>query len=235
MTASDAPPTAPQRRVPVADVAFPTAGTPQLQGCPDRRLSVSQARRHGERLDAVGVTVRPTKLHEGLTLQEIEMLAGRRFREVGLDDVAHHEPPTVDALAGYAAAGRSWVASDDADEPVGFVLVDVVDGHAHVEQLSVRPDHQGQGVGRALLDCVGAWALDNEMSMITLTTFAHIDWNRPLFEHLGFRLLRDEEIGPGLREVRRAETARGLDPWLRACMARPLATECPTTEHVRKD
>lgn len=170
------------------------------------------------------VLIRPAQVHDGPVLQEIEMLAGRRFRDVGLDDVADHEPPTVDALGGYAAAGRSWLAADDADEPVGFVLVDIVDGQAHVEQLSVRPDHQGQGVGRSLLDCVYAWALENGMSRITLTTFARIAWNRPLFEHLGFIVLRDDEIGQGLREVRRAEAGRGLDPSLRTCMARSLRT-----------
>lgn len=169
------------------------------------------------------VLIRPAQAQEGPALREIDMLAGRRFRDVGLDDVADHEPPTVHDLDGYADAGRSWVAADDADEPVGFVLVDIVDGHAHVEQLSVRPDHQGQGVGRSLLEGVYAWAFEKGMSRITLTTFVGVAWNCPLFEHLGFTVLRDDEIGPGLWEVRRAEAGRGLDPSLRTCMARSLS------------
>jgi ribosomal protein S18 acetylase RimI-like enzyme len=31
---------------------------------------------------------------------------------------------------------------------VAYVLVDVVDGNAHVAQISVAPESQGQGVGR---------------------------------------------------------------------------------------
>lgn len=170
------------------------------------------------------VAVRATRGGEAPLLREIEKLAGQRFKDVGLDEVADHEPASVGVLDGYAAAGRSWVATDAADEPFGYVLVDIVDGAAHVEQLSVCPDHQGQGAARLLLDCVRAWALENGMSAITLTTFTHVPWNRPLFEHLGFTVLRQDELRPGLREIRHAETARSLDPTLRVCMRR---TECP--------
>jgi GNAT superfamily N-acetyltransferase len=61
-------------------------------------------------------------------------------------------------FARYAEEERSWVVVDCTDEPIGYVLVDVVDGCAHVEQVSVRPDHQGTGLGRALLESVRAWA-----------------------------------------------------------------------------
>jgi predicted N-acetyltransferase YhbS len=50
-----------------------------------------------------------------------------------------------------AVRPRCWVAVDDAAGPVGYVLVDPVDGNAHVEQMSVRPDHQDSGIGRALI------------------------------------------------------------------------------------
>jgi ribosomal protein S18 acetylase RimI-like enzyme len=101
---------------------------------------------------------------------------------------------------------------------VGYVLVDEVDGNAHVQEVSVRPDRQGQGVGRALLDRVRVWAIESGRSAISLTTFAEVPWNRPLYEHLGFRVLAEEEIGPELRAVREVETAHGLDPATRVCM-----------------
>ena len=164
------------------------------------------------------MAVRATRPDDCLALHAIEELAGARFREVGLDDVADHEPESAEALAAYAVAGRSWVVVDDADQPFGYVLVDVVDGDAHVEQLSIRPDHQGQGSGRALLERVQAWAVENGRPGVTLTTFTHVAWNRPLFEHLGFRALGQDEIGPGLRAVRHAESARGLQPAMRVCM-----------------
>jgi GNAT superfamily N-acetyltransferase len=155
---------------------------------------------------------------DAAALQVIERLAGDRFREVGLARVADHEPATVDALARYATAGRGWVAVDDSGDPVGYVVVDEVDGNAHVEQVSVRPDRQGAGIGRALLDRVRAWAVQNGRSAITLTTFADVPWNAPLYRHLGFRVLLGSEIGPQLRAICAEETAHGLDPAMRVCM-----------------
>lgn len=164
------------------------------------------------------MALRATRPDDCLALRAVEELAGARFSEVGLRDVADHEPESAQALEAYAVAGRSWVVTDDADQAFGYVLVDVVDGDAHVEQLSVRPDHQGQGSGRALLGRVRAWAVENGRPGVTLTTFTHVAWNRPLFEHLGFRVLAEDEIGPGLRAVRGAEAARGLHASMRVCM-----------------
>jgi GNAT superfamily N-acetyltransferase len=172
----------------------------------------------------VSVMIRPSRPDDGQSLQEIERLAGERFREVGLHSVADDAPASVATLAEYAAAGRGWVAVDEAERPLGYVIVDIVDGNAHVEQISVRPDCQGAGVGRALLRQVRAWAADGARSAITLTTFGEVPWNRPFYEHLGFRVLTDDEIGPELRAVRDGETAHGLDPDLRVCMQLDLGT-----------
>jgi GNAT superfamily N-acetyltransferase len=169
----------------------------------------------------VGVTIRPARPQDGHALQEIERLAGERFRDVGLEAIADDEPPGLDTLAGYATDDRAWVATDETDEagaPIGYTLVDVVDDCAHIEQISVRPDHQGAGVGRALLDRVRDWAIETNRHAVTLTTFTDVPWNRPLYEHLGFRVLPDVEIGPGLRAVRETEAAHGLDPDTRVCM-----------------
>lgn len=169
------------------------------------------------------IVVRGARSEDGPALREIERLAGERFREVGLEAVADDEPPSLTALAGYAAGNRAWVATDRAGTPIGYVLVDVVDGCAHVEQISVRPDHQGAGVGRALIDRVRAWAAETDRRALTLTTFSDVPWNRPLYEHLGFRVLPEAEIGPELRAVRDTEAAHGLDPATRVCMRLDLA------------
>jgi len=166
----------------------------------------------------VTAAIRPARPADGPLLQEIERLAGERFRDVGLPEVADDEPASVEALARYAVDGRSWVAEDDLGRPIGYVLVDVVDGCAHIEQVSVRADQQGTGVGRALLARVRSWAVGRGLSAITLTTFTDVPWNAPLYRHLGFRVLRDAEIGPELRQLRQEETAHGLDPAKRVCM-----------------
>jgi GNAT superfamily N-acetyltransferase len=175
----------------------------------------------------VTITLRAATAADGPALQDVEIRAGAQFRDVGMGEIADHDPASVEELASYAAAGRSWVAVDGADGTggsdgagpvVGYVIVDVVDGCAHVEQVSVVPSAQGRGVGRALLDRVRAWAVESGCPALTLTTFTEVAWNRPLYEHLGFRVLAEPEIGPELRAVRDTETAHGLDPALRVCM-----------------
>jgi ribosomal protein S18 acetylase RimI-like enzyme len=69
------------------------------------------------------------------------------FRLVGSDSVAEDEPASIDSLAVYTTAKRARSAVGGSDRPVGYVLVDVVDGNAHIEKISVRPNHQGAGAG----------------------------------------------------------------------------------------
>jgi GNAT superfamily N-acetyltransferase len=171
----------------------------------------------------VVVIVRAARSDDSVMLRLIERGAGERFREVGLDHIADEEPASAEHLAQYARAGRSWVAVDDGDRPVGYVLVDEIDGCAHIEQISVDPEYQGIGIGRALVEHVRAWAEHTGRSAVTLTTFADVPWNGPLYAHLGFVVLADTEIGPELRSVRDDETARGVDrDMARVCMKLPL-------------
>ena len=57
---------------------------------------------------------------------------------------------------------------------------------------------------------------------ITLTTFAAVPWNGPYYARCGFRMLPDDMLTAGLREIRRQEAARGLDRWPRICVRRDL-------------
>ncbi len=135
----------------------------------------------------------------------------------------------MEELSSYATAGRSWVAVDAAGTPVGYALADLVDGNAHIEQVSVTPATQGLGIGRALISHLQRWALESGMRAVTLTTFADVPWNGPLYEHLGFRVLASSEVGPELREVREAETAHGLDVARRVCMCIDLPDSATST------
>ena len=164
---------------------------------------------------AVTVDLRMARSPDASRLREIERRAGQRFPLA--NDIADHEPRSVETFVAYANAGRCLVACDNTDRPIGFLLVDDIDGNAHIEQMSVEPEHQGMGVGRSLIDQARAWAKNNRRPGVTLTTFA--DVHAPMYTHLGFSVMEDHEIGPELHALRREEAARGLDDLMpRVCM-----------------
>lgn len=171
------------------------------------------------------VAVRPARRVdvEVEALRRIEVLAGAAFADVGLPEIAQADPMSAEDLFSHASAGRAWVTVDDRDEPVGYVVVDVVDGCAHVEQITVHPDRQGTGLGRRLLQEVEQFAAERDMPAVTLTAFADVPWNGPLYAHLGFVVLSDHELGPGLRALREEEARHGLDPVRRVCMRRDVS------------
>ena len=148
--------------------------------------------------------------------------AGRAFAGVGMPEISAAEPAPVEDLERYRAAGRAWVVAPAGGPAAGYALVDDVDGQAHVEQVSVDPAWSRRGLGRMLLDHVAAVARGEGRAAVTLTTFRDVPWNAPYYARCGFRTLAPDELGPGLRAVRDAEAAHGLDPETRVCMRRDL-------------
>jgi len=155
-------------------------------------------------------------------LPAIELAAGRVFADIGMAEIADAVPPSLDRLAGYQADGRAWVTVDAADRPVAYLIADVVDGNAHIEQVSVHPSAAGHRLGAALIDHTGAWATRHGLPALTLTTFRNVPWNAPYYERCGFHALHDADLPPGLRAIRRQEAAHGLDAWPRIAMRRPV-------------
>ncbi|MCW4356100.1 GNAT family N-acetyltransferase [Hoyosella sp. YIM 151337] len=155
-------------------------------------------------------------------LREIERAAGRAFAVIGMVAVAEDEPPSLERLRQFEQAGQAWVYTADDDLPVAYLIAEMVDGNVHIEQVSVHPNHAGRGIGRSLIEHVANWANDRGAPALTLTTFSEVAWNGPYYERIGFRFLPDSEVTPGLRAIRAAEAAHGLDRWPRACMRRNL-------------
>ncbi|BCJ35381.1 GCN5 family N-acetyltransferase [Actinocatenispora thailandica] len=164
--------------------------------------------------------IRPVRAADLPLLGDIERAAGELFAAIGMPEVAADEPFTIEELERYRASGYAWVATDP--EPVAYLVAEPIDGNLHIEQVSVRPDHAGQGIGRQLIDTAGAV----DFPALTLTTFRDVPFNAPYYRRLGFRDLPAAEETPGLRRVRRAEAEHGLDRWPRLCMRRdnPVAT-----------
>ncbi|GAA3377152.1 GNAT family N-acetyltransferase [Streptomyces sannanensis] len=166
--------------------------------------------------------IRPAEWGDLASLPELQLAAGEAFRGIGMADVADNPPQTVEELAVFQRAGRVWVGVDSVGTPMGFVAVDLLDGCAHIEQVSVHPSAGGRGLGRRLIDHVASWAADMRLPALTLSTFRTVPWNAPYYRRLGFSELEAEQITPGLRSAMEAEAALGLDLSTRVCMRRSV-------------
>ncbi|WP_040339900.1 GNAT family N-acetyltransferase [Candidatus Blastococcus massiliensis] len=174
------------------------------------------------------MTIRPARDDDLPRLREIERAAGRSFAGLGMDLVAEDEPPPLGTLREYADDGRAWVRTDEQDRPVAYLLAEVVDGCAHLEQVSVHPDAAGHGHGRHLVEHLLGWARQRALPAVTLTTYTDVPWNGPYYRRLGFRPLDGAELTPGLRRIRAAEAVRGLDRWPRTAMRYDLRPPAPS-------
>ena len=163
--------------------------------------------------------IRAARPSDYRALQDIERRAGELFREIGMPEIADDEPLSADHLASGAAL---YVATDDADEPVGYALVDLVDGQAHLEQISVVPEAGRQGIGTALIDAVVDWARARGDGAVTLVTFRDVPFNAPLYARRGFAIVDESDWTEGQRAVIEKERADGLDITTRVVMRRLL-------------
>lgn len=150
-------------------------------------------------------------------VQAIEVDAGQRFRAIGLGSIADDDPPSPGVLTAHIAAGTMWVAELDA-VLVGYATASIVDGEAHLDQVSVIGDASGTGVGTSLLGCVCAWARDLGSPSVTLTTFRDVPWNGPYYERRGFMVVDETDVGPELASIRAAERAGGMEVAPRVAM-----------------
>jgi GNAT superfamily N-acetyltransferase len=169
---------------------------------------------------SVPVTIRLAHDRDLARMRAIERLAGRLFADIGMTLVAEDEPASVEELRTYARERRAFVADipDRAGVVAGYLLVEEVDGLAHLEQVSVDPAYGGQGLGGLLVERAVGWARDHGYRAMTLTTFTGVAWNGPWYERRGFRVV--ESLTPGLQAIRDREKAHGLDRWPRAAMRR---------------
>jgi GNAT superfamily N-acetyltransferase len=153
-------------------------------------------------------------------LQDIEVEAGASFGDIGMPEVARDEPFAISELLAHLEAGHAWVACDDDDRPIAYLLAEVVDGEFHIEQVSVRPAYAHRAIGRALIEHAATVAAADGYPALTLTTFVEVPWNGPYYARLGFVPIAAP--GPELQAIRDKEAALGLDRWPRMAMRRSI-------------
>ena len=162
-------------------------------------------------------TIRPTRLTDAATLPEVERSAGRAF--LALPDlawIASGDGLSVERHRAAIGDGLSWVAVGSDDRPVGFLVAGMSDATMHIEEMSVDLDHQGRGIGRALLAHAVEVARLRGASVITLTTFTDVAWNRRFYEAAGFLTCSGADLPDRLRAILEREVAHGL-PGRRRC------------------
>ncbi len=109
--------------------------------------------------------------------------------------------PASNPAANAAERTRTVATLVAGRPPVSFARLEVVDGHAHLGQLSVMPEYGRLGIGTSLVVAACDWARRRGHGLITLTTFADIPFNTPFYRRLGFRPLATDEVGPEMRQV----------------------------------
>jgi GNAT superfamily N-acetyltransferase len=165
------------------------------------------------------VEIRVADADELPALIDVERRSSVRFASVpGLehwvDDITE-----MSDLAPALERGMVWVAVAHG-APVGWCYASEVDDSLFVEQVDVLPEHGRRGIGGRLLDTVRAQADARGLAAVTLTTDAHVPWNRPWYEKLGFQVVAPADRGPALAAKVAHEGERGLDLTRRVTMRR---------------
>ncbi len=85
-----------------------------------------------------------------------------------------------------------FVAEDVDGERVGFIELqkthDFFNGrtNCHINNVAVAPDHEGHGVGRALMAHAEEWAREHHCALVTLAVFPGNERARALYQTCGY-------------------------------------------------
>jgi GNAT superfamily N-acetyltransferase len=117
-----------------------------------------------------------------------ELPKGRRKRET----LAAIHADIERALREAPPGDHFFVSEDPGGQRSGFLHLqvqrDFFSGKraCHVADLAIAPDHDGRGIGHALLAHAEAWACKNRCKLLTLSVFPGNSRARALYEHTGF-------------------------------------------------
>ena len=104
-------------------------------------------------------------------------------------DVYPHPWTRGNFLDSLYSGYESWTLRDDSDELIGYLLMMLAVDEAHLLNITVRRDWQGQGVGRMLLDRVVALAVEKRMGSILLEVRPSNQRALAVYERYGFSVI----------------------------------------------
>lgn len=172
---------------------------------------------------ASGIRIRTADATEVELFASIDDDAARLFAQAGLDvDFPPDHPFVMHERSRWSTARTTLLALDGQDEPVGFAMLGHLDGEAYLEQISVRIAATRRGIGTRLLESASAAAREAGERAILLTTWAHLQWNRPFYERNGYAVLCDAACGTGIARELEIQRRWLPQPELRIAMRKPL-------------
>lgn len=166
--------------------------------------------------------VRAARATDLEALPAIERRAQALFRAYGLEATFAAHLVDLPTLRSAQRAHRLFVATDEADQPVGFVLITRLGGWAQLAEVDVLPEWGRRGIGTALVERAIAWAEEREYERVVLSTMRDVPWNGPFYRRFGFEEVPANRFGRALRQLRAEEARRGLPVGDRAIMALDL-------------
>ncbi len=168
-----------------------------------------------------GYAIRKATREDAMACPAIEKAGARMFRDSPFPEIADEPIPQPTRFVAAASEGLLLVAAGPGG-PVGFARFESDPPDLQLAEFDVDPEHQGRGVGAALLAAGDALGAALGLERMTLTTFRDLPWNRPYYERRGFREISLDEGGPGLRAEAAEQASYGWGPALRLAMARPI-------------
>jgi len=171
----------------------------------------------------MSVRIREMQTGDPPLLHCIEQAAADLFATVpdpAIAAIAEHPPVPLAEFMPVLSGGPVFVACDEGDRPIGFAAAfDLIDC-LYLRELSVHPDHQGKGVGSALLEAYIRRARSNGAACCALSTFRSVAFNAPFYRRRGFVELPLDQAPQQLRDRFHDEAPEGLDPASRILMVR---------------
>jgi ribosomal protein S18 acetylase RimI-like enzyme len=110
----------------------------------------------------------------------------QRAYEHYIDRIGRRPGPMEADYEQRVAQGQVSVASE-ASEVIGLIVLVQEPDHLLIENVAVAPEHQGKGVGRALLAFAEGVAREAGIQTLRLYTHAAMTENLALYPRLGYR------------------------------------------------
>ena len=166
---------------------------------------------------SMSMTIRLAEQEHLAEIPKIELAAATMFSEADLPAGLRYKVTHISFLKEALERDCLWVALHE-DRPVGFAAASIVDGAGYLDELAVRPKFGRQGIGTRLVSMVIEWARAENFPWLTLITYAHLAWNAPFYEKLGFRKMNSAEHGKELAGLIKEERRIGLNAAMRMAM-----------------